>query len=491
MPDLSQLCAALGENLRPCTDAPVPAVDVTGVHVSELTDPTPFLEGGELLLTTGMPFTAGGVRARAYAARLTHRGVAALGMGLGPIHERLPPGLEAACAAEGLPLLVVPPATGFLVIARTYWGLLARSGEERMNAALGAHRALVRAAAGPDGHRAVVRTLAGAVEGWAALLSRTGQVEAVWPEQSRSTAEQAAGEVTRLRVAGPHSSATFPLGQDDVVLHPLATRGRLTGFVATGCRRPMNRADRQTILTASALLALQSEQQHQRDAGPRSLRGAAARLLLAGEPAAALLLLDDLGIRTIGPAARLVAVDTGRRLSADDLAEGLERAIGTHADPLVLPRGSGAVGIVGAAAGRPDLAGLRSWLAEVAPQGHALLSAPAALAQLPRVDAALAGALGRLPAGAVRSVEEESVGEDPPAMDLAPLLDYRRSDLTPAVIAYLRARGHWEEAARALGIHRNTLRHRIGTAAKVLHADLDDPDVAAHLWLALRRAGLA
>ena len=46
-------------------------------------------------------------------------------------------------------------------------------------------------------------------------------------------------------------------------------------------------------------------------------------------------------------------------------------------------------------------------------------------------------------------------------------------------------------AARDLGIHRNTLRHRIGVASRVLGADLNDPDVASRLWLALRAAGLA
>ena len=38
-----------------------PGVDrpVTWVHVSELRDPTPFLSGGELLLTTGLAFDDG------------------------------------------------------------------------------------------------------------------------------------------------------------------------------------------------------------------------------------------------------------------------------------------------------------------------------------------------------------------------------------------------------------------------------------------------
>lgn len=61
----------------------------------------------------------------------------------------------------------------------------------------------------------------------------------------------------------------------------------------------------------------------------------------------------------------------------------------------------------------------------------------------------------------------------------------------PTVTAYLRHHGHWERAAGELGVHRNTLRHRIDTATRVLGKDLDDPDVASRLWLALRERGLA
>jgi len=75
--------------------------------------------------------------------------------------------------------------------------------------------------------------------------------------------------------------------------------------------------------------------------------------------------------------------------------------------------------------------------------------------------------------------------------DLGPIVSYPRVDLVRSVVAYLRHRGRWEDAARDLGIHRNTLRHRMGTASRVMGVDLDDPDVTSRLWLALRAAGLA
>ena len=66
------------------------------------------------------------------------------------------------------------------------------------------------------------------------------------------------------------------------------------------------------------------------------------------------------------------------------------------------------------------------------------------------------------------------------------LRDYPRGDLIDTVQCYLRNRGHWEATARDLIIHRNSLRHRIGVAEGIIGGSLDDPDVAAILWLSLR-----
>jgi purine catabolism regulator len=67
---------------------------------------------------------------------------------------------------------------------------------------------------------------------------------------------------------------------------------------------------------------------------------------------------------------------------------------------------------------------------------------------------------------------------------LAPL---READpvLVPSLRAYLQANGQGEAAARALGVHRHTMRDRMRRAARLLGRDLDDPAVRAELWVAL------
>jgi sugar diacid utilization regulator len=44
---------------------------------------------------------------------------------------------------------------------------------------------------------------------------------------------------------------------------------------------------------------------------------------------------------------------------------------------------------------------------------------------------------------------------------------------------------------RDLGVHRNTLRYRLLRAGEALGVDVDDPDIAARLWLLMRERGAA
>jgi PucR family transcriptional regulator, purine catabolism regulatory protein len=493
VPTLAALCRGLGPDLEPVTSLPIPDVEVSGVHVSELTDPTPYLQGGELLLTTGMGLTGHEAQARAYAARLARHGVAGLGLGLGPIHGDVPRTLLRACEAAGLVLFVVPAPTPFLMVARTYWKLLAQAGHEELSSALGAHRDLVRAAAGPSPVPAVVRTLAAAVEGWAAHLTPDGQVLEVWPRARRASARQAAQEMSRIATAGPHSSATFPIDEDDVVLQPLSSRGRLTGYVATGCPRPMRAHDQQLVLTACSLLALQSEQYRRGVAGPRSSRACVARLVATGYVDAARSLSGDLGLGALPASVRILAVlDLGEG-RGDDLQEAVEQALPRRRSQVLAISGSDDLWVVLRDSDVAEvLNAVHRFVTSQAHGARAVVSALMPIGEVARHTGLVQQALTVVQPGQLRDLAEPDHGAPGDEMiDLGPIVEYSRADLVGSVVAYLRHRGRWEDAARDLGVHRNTLRHRIGTAGRVMGADLDDPDVASRLWLALRAAGLA
>ena len=83
------------------------ATAVRSVHSTELLDPTPWLRGGELLLTTGIQLDTD-ERQHQYVGRLVRHGIAGVGFGVGLGHQQLPVTLLAAAHEHGLPVFAVP-----------------------------------------------------------------------------------------------------------------------------------------------------------------------------------------------------------------------------------------------------------------------------------------------------------------------------------------------------------------------------------------------
>ena len=130
---------------------------VLWVHTSELTDPTAFLEGGELLLTTGLWVRSG---AADYVRRLHTAGVAGLGFGTGLTHAAVPKAVIAQADAVGLPVIEVPRPVPFIAISKAVAKAVAAEEYAAVTRAYQAQRALTSAAVRADGVTAVVRQLA-------------------------------------------------------------------------------------------------------------------------------------------------------------------------------------------------------------------------------------------------------------------------------------------------------------------------------------------
>ena len=72
---------------------------------------------------------------------------------------------------------------------------------------------------------------------------------------------------------------------------------------------------------------------------------------------------------------------------------------------------------------------------------------------------------------------------------LGAVLDYdeiRGAELVPTLSAYLEGGQSYGNAAHTLGVHRNTLRYRLGRIGEISSHDLGDPDVQFNLQLACR-----
>ncbi|MGZ4482533.1 MAG: PucR family transcriptional regulator ligand-binding domain-containing protein, partial [Gaiellales bacterium] len=91
-------------------DAPV-----RWVHISELRDPTTWLSGGEVLLTTGMGLDTPDQQ-REFIGRLAEHQLAALGFGVGFSHDEVPPALVEAAAEREFPVFEVPYEVPFIAV---------------------------------------------------------------------------------------------------------------------------------------------------------------------------------------------------------------------------------------------------------------------------------------------------------------------------------------------------------------------------------------
>ena len=104
-----------GLGLELATGQAASATPVRWVHISELHDPTPWLSGGELLLTTGLSLPDEKSQ-RDFVNRLEQHGLAGLGFGVGFSHAELPKGLRDEAGKLGFPLFDVPYEVPFIAL---------------------------------------------------------------------------------------------------------------------------------------------------------------------------------------------------------------------------------------------------------------------------------------------------------------------------------------------------------------------------------------
>ena len=110
---VESLIAELG--LRLVSGEEAAQTHVRWVHSTELADPTPWLKGGELLLTTGLQLS-GPKAQRELIDRLADHDIAGLGFGTGFANKRLPAALVSAARRRGFPLFEVPYELPFIAI---------------------------------------------------------------------------------------------------------------------------------------------------------------------------------------------------------------------------------------------------------------------------------------------------------------------------------------------------------------------------------------
>jgi purine catabolism regulator len=446
--------------------------EVRWVHVSELADPTRWLEGGELLLTTGLGLGRGAPAQREYVRRLAAHGLAGLGIGLGLGLDGIPPAVVAEADRLGFPVLAVPYATPFIALTKAASTHLANEQLGRVTEALEVHERLARAVVDGRGVDALLGILCERLGCSVALVDEAGTV-----------------------VGERHAGA--PLAFDGALELPVVAHGERTTLRAARAEGAFTDYDRLVLHHGQTALALERSRRH---------AVSAAELRLAGD------LLEDL------ESDRLDEREVARRIAAFGLDPARSYA-GLVALPAAEASGEalraavahelGSRGVASISATRRDRPAflleapeeevaleLARAVASAAPQarigvgrpargralGRSLLEARAALeagagpVSSYRDLGSLELLLG-LPDAALEAFVDRVLG---PAASSGPLVESLR--------ALLDAGCRWSDAAAQLGVHRHTLRYRMERLRERTGRHPDSPAQRMELWLAVKAA---
>jgi purine catabolism regulator len=511
---------------------------VRWVHITELLDPTPWLSGGELLLTTGMQLDTES-RQREFVTRLSDHQLAGLGFGTGFGHERVPRALIETAAELEFPVFEVPYEVPFIAITETAFTQLVNEQYAVLRRALAAHERLERVVLSEGGLEALAATLATLLG--AAVLVFDARGEPLVQRAFRRTVEPETlaalkGDL-RQRAQRRDARAFLPSDaeQDNRALAlPVAADGS-SGSGAGGPERipeawlvaikdsgPLSDFDRLTLHQAVTIVAL--ELLHRRVAGDteRRLAGDVLAAVVQGELAGAEL---SRRLEPFGLADRVAAIVVERpnngRGSSSPTEAALSTALREEAAPgLVASAGTLTCALVAALA-EEELFGLAQRVGarvceELGVKLRVGVGRPVAGADARRSFhearcAVEALALGIAPErnrnGASAHTAHLATYKDLGSFQLLLSLQddealrlfcdsilgpieasegHYGGELMRSLEAFIEENGQWERAARRLYCHRHTLRYRIRRVEELTGRNLSSARDRIEFWLALR-----
>lgn len=464
---------------------------VRWVHVSELPDPSPYLRGGELLLLAGANLTGGREECARYVGLLADTGVVGVGFGVTPVHDTVPPALVDACQDRDLPLLEVPHTLAFESVGELLYAEMMADELSTIKRFAEAQRDLTGAATGPAAMRTTLRKLASHIDGWALMVDRNRRRE--WSGGEPRLDEAAYTALERIASGSRPGSASVTASGQHILVYWIP--GPLpSGYaLAVGTASPLDVTGRAVVATAASVLPLlltapaDSWQSH--EVGALLVRASVSAGESVGRDAVGLLAAPEDLWRVV----HCLPAPGRRRARPDDGPT----AASVLATPFVAPSADAIVAICPAGAdlgtSLPELARL-GWMAgasrphpwsdlRIAALEAASAARAAVLSGTPVVDRGeRTGVFALTDAAAARVWADRT---------LEPLHTRRTgedSDLLTTLRTWLARHGNWDRTASDLGIHRNSVRNRVGRISRLLDRDLADPNARMELWFALHWA---
>ena len=478
---------------------------VRWVHSSELEDPTPWLKGGEILLTTGAGIGDTPAKHRAYLQRLVDAGLAGLGFGLGFGRDRVPRALVTAAERTGFPLFEVPYPVPFIAITEAVFTRLLSEQFDVLQRAVDLERVLTRAVMDGAGVEGIAASLARITGGWVLLLDLHGLPLAATSATARQRAARVWQELSTSRPDGTGFSLTLVDRGQTIWIQPVGAQGRIEAFLAVGATEPLSQVDRIVAGHALSLFAIELAKSRAVAEAERRLQGDFFEALATGRVsrAEAARGLTRFGF---GRDASVVVLALESSGDASELAYAAEDHLSRAGGPYLVSRAEGEVDVLLPAETARDGKEIRGAIAarlDGAPQVRLGAGAPAAPSEAGRSlrEARYALQVCRLEGWEAAGFEDLGTYRlllsmaDPGALAafadslLSPLDDYDRAhggELQASLRAFLQHNARWESAAAELYVHRHTLRYRMRKVEELTGRDLSSSFDRMEFWLALR-----
>jgi purine catabolism regulator len=482
------------------------------VHISELLDPTPWLSGGELLLTTGLQLQTT-AKQRQFIRRLSSHQLAGLGFGTGFDHPQVPSTLLTEARRLEFPLFEVPYEMPFIAITEKAFGRLVNEQYETLQRGTSFHERLEQLVLEDRGLEEVARALAAAIGGAIAVLDRSGHVMAVCEfrrKLPKPLLRAIGDEIMERTKAG--KPMTFAPEHQNVSGRGLAlpvAAGRREGpqawLIAIRDSGGLTEFERLILQQAVTIVALELMRRRVARDTERRLAGDVLEEVLSGNAqenelpgrfrpfgvgSQSAVLLFDL------PDPRNAEATLGRMMSE----AGVGALVATHGDLLCA--------VIDASSWEP--VALAEHARELLADRHGEVRAAASRrAPIERLRRSFHESRCALEVAGLRNGDMPNVAsyrdlgafqfllsvQDDEALRmycdsvLEPIEDGDGSyggELLRSLEAFLEHNGQWEGAARALYCHRHTLRYRIRRVEELTGRDLSSARDRIEFWLALR-----
>jgi len=500
-------------DLKLAAGADAAGAPVRWVHISELQDPTPWLSGGELMLTTGIPLDSA-AKQRAFVRILADRNLAGLGLGTGFNHSSLPKALVDEARKRDFPLFEVPYSTPFIAITEKAFTRLVNEQYEVLQRGLAVQRRLERLVLEERGLEEIAATIATAVGGAVTILDGRGDRLAGRNFRRQLSTEALAG--IRREALG-HAGDGHPFVPSHSSLagralaHPVVSPGGgppQAWVVIVRDSGGLGDFERLILQQAVAVVALELMRRRVARETERRLAGDVLAAALGGRVEASELRrrLEPFGI---GEEAAVLVFDVEHPAEA---VGGLERALGAEGCPAVVaPHSVGGRELLCAlidvaerdpievaAAARGALAagnGIRAAASRPGPPErlrHSFHEARCALEATAFDNGSAPGVASWRDLGAFTLLlsiqDDEALGLYCDSV-LGPIEegdeDYG-GELLRSLEAFIEQNGQWERAARQVYCHRHTLRYRMRKVEELTGRDLSRAHDRIEFWLALR-----